>query len=77
MFPDASVRQDLSGFQLLKADVTEFDARNAELMKQLQVAGPPTMLFFDEDAREVAGTRLVGSVSVNALTRSADRLEGF
>jgi len=77
VFPDASVRQDLSGFQLLKADVTEFDARNAELMKQLQVAGPPTMLFFDKDAREVAGTRLVGSVSVNALTRSADRLEGF
>ncbi|MGB3901253.1 MAG: protein-disulfide reductase DsbD [Mesorhizobium sp.] len=73
VFPDQGVRQALSGFQLLKADVTDFDTQDAELMKQLRVAGPPTMLFFDEKASEVASTRLVGSVSVDSLTQSAQR----
>jgi hypothetical protein len=31
------------------------------------------MLFFDEKASEVASTRLVGSVSVDSLTQSAQR----
>ena len=74
VFPDESVRQALSGIRLLKADVTNFDAQDAELMKQLRVAGPPTILFFDGNAREVAETRLVGNVSADSLTRSAARL---
>jgi thiol:disulfide interchange protein DsbD len=77
VLPDEGVRLALTGFQLLKADETEFDALDAELMKQLRVAGPPTMLFFDADAREVAGTRLVGDVSVESLTGSAVRLKGY
>ncbi|WP_173931769.1 protein-disulfide reductase DsbD [Chelativorans sp. Marseille-P2723] len=77
VLPDAGVREALSGFRLLKADVTDFDARDAELMRQLRVAGPPTMLFFDANAREIAGTRLVGNVSVNSLTASAARLAGY
>ncbi len=77
VFPDESVRQALSGFQLLKADVTDFGGQDAELMKQLRVTGPPTMLFFDPEAREPAGTRLVGNVTVDSLTRSAARLEGY
>ena len=54
--------------------MTNFDAQDAELMKQLRVAGPPTILFFDGNAREVAETRLVGNVSADSLTRSAARL---
>lgn len=75
VLPDEGVRQALSGFQLLKADVTDFDAYDAEMMKQLRVAGPPTMLFFDPEAREPSETRLVGNVSVESLARSARRTE--
>jgi len=72
-----AVRQGLSGFQLFKADLTDFGLDDAALMKQLKVAGPPTMLFFDEHARETAGSRLVGAVTVDSLMRSAARLEAF
>lgn len=74
---DDAVRQRLAGFQLVEADLTDFDPGNAALMKQLRVAGPPTMLFFDANAREASGTRLVGEVTVNSLTRSAARLEAY
>ncbi len=76
VLPDENVRQALSGFQLLKADVTDFDSQDAEMMKQLRVAGPPTMLFFDENAHEAGGTRLVGNVSVDSVTQSAYRTGG-
>ncbi len=74
---DDAVRQRLAGFQLVEADLTHFDPGSAALMKQLRVAGPPTMLFFDANAREASGTRLVGEVTVDSLTRSAARLEAY
>lgn len=77
VLPDDAVRQGLAGFQLVKADLTDFDEDNAALMEKLRVAGPPTMLFFDADAREVAGTRLVGAVTAQSLLRSAARLENL
>ena len=71
VLPDAGVIDSLHGFQLIKADLSDFNDENAALMKALEVAGPPTMLFFDSAGREVAGTRLVGSVTVENLTGSA------
>ena len=74
VLPDDAVRRGLSRFQLVKADLTDVNATNTALMEQLNVAGPPTMLFFDAQAREVPDTRLVGDVTVARLTRSAERL---
>lgn len=77
VLPHDAVRRQLAGFQLVKADLTDYDGDSAALMDQLGVAGPPTMLFFDGDAQEVADTRLVGNVTVESLTRSAGRLAAF
>ena len=52
-----------------------FGKANAEMMKQLGVAGPPTMIFF-KDSREIPGTRLVGDVNIESLTWSASQLGG-
>ncbi|MEQ9245688.1 MAG: protein-disulfide reductase DsbD [Nitratireductor sp.] len=71
VLPDAGVIDSLHGFQLIKADLSDFNDENSALLKALEVAGPPTMLFFDSAGREVAGTRLVGSVTVENLTGSA------
>jgi len=75
IFPDPQVKRSLGGFQLVKADLSDFNAENAALMKTLQVAGPPTMIFFDAAGREAADTRLVGTVTVDTLTRSARTTE--
>lgn len=77
VLPNDAVRRGLAGFQLVKADLSDFDRDNAALMETLRVAGPPTMLFFDANAREAAGTRLVGAVTVDTLLRSAARLENL
>ncbi|WP_295808265.1 protein-disulfide reductase DsbD [uncultured Nitratireductor sp.] len=71
VLPDAGVIDSLDSFQLIKADLSDFNDENAALMKALQVAGPPTMLFFDPAGREATGTRLVGSITMENLAHSA------
>ena len=68
---DTTVRARLGDFTLIKADLSDLTEQNTELMQELGVAGPPTMVFFDRASREAAGTRLVGDVTVHSLKRSA------
>ncbi|MCL4765519.1 MAG: protein-disulfide reductase DsbD [Hyphomicrobiaceae bacterium] len=68
---DNQVRRGLDGFHLIKADLSDMDGDKIELMQQLKIAGPPTMVFFDRVAREPAGSRLVGNVTVEGLLQSA------
>jgi thiol:disulfide interchange protein DsbD len=68
---DNAVRARLGDFTLIKADLSDLTENNTELMQKLGVAGPPTMVFFDRASREKVGTRLVGNVTVQNLTRSA------
>lgn len=67
VFPNAGVVEALAGVDLVKLDVTAFDGATRTLLSELAVAGPPTILFFGGDRREVAGTRLVGYASPEAL----------
>lgn len=73
---DMAVRRALADFDLVKVDLSEVTPQNNELMRQLRVAGPPTMIFFDEQSREVADTRLVGHVTVSTLISSAIKAGG-
>ncbi|WP_367718672.1 protein-disulfide reductase DsbD [Nitratireductor sp. GISD-1A_MAKvit] len=77
VLPDTGVINSLDGFQLIKADLSDFNDENGALMKALEVAGPPTMLFFNAAGREVAGTRLIGSISVKKLIGSAKTAEAL
>lgn len=70
VLPDAGVRKALEGYQLVKADISELTAGNADLMAKLGVAGPPTMIFFDRVSKEREGTRLVGDVTAASIERS-------
>ncbi|MEP2449910.1 MAG: thioredoxin fold domain-containing protein, partial [Nitratireductor sp.] len=71
VLPDPAVTEGLANLQLVKADLSDFNDDNAALMRAMRVAGPPTMVFFNAEGREVAKTRLIGSVTVDSLTRSA------
>lgn len=70
VLPEAGVKKALGGYQLVKADISELTAGNADLMAKLGVAGPPTMIFFDRLSREPEGTRLVGDVTTASIERS-------
>ena len=54
------VTQHLTGIKLLKADVTEQNKDDEALQKKYAVVGPPTMLFFDQNSREIKSLRLIG-----------------
>ncbi|GAA0592646.1 protein-disulfide reductase DsbD [Paenochrobactrum glaciei] len=73
---DMAVRRGLADFDLIKVDLSDVTPENDELMRQLRVAGPPTMIFFNEHSKEVADTRLVGNVTTSTLTGSAAKAGG-
>jgi thiol:disulfide interchange protein DsbD len=59
-FPVPAVRALTDQLQLLQADVTANDSQDQELMKRFGVIGPPAILFFDREGREMETFRLVG-----------------
>lgn len=73
---DMAVRRGLADFDLIKVDLSDVTPENDKLMRQLRVAGPPTMIFFNEHSKEVADTRLVGNVTTSTLTGSAAKASG-
>ena len=70
LLPSADVVAGLDGFQRIKVDLTDFNQANHGLMRDLAVVGPPTMIFFDANAAEPGGTRLIGDVGVDTLLAS-------
>lgn len=71
---DPGVRTDLTGLNLIKFDVSDNSPAQRAIMSELQVVGPPTMIFVDGKGRELTGTRLVGDVTRTTLQASAARL---
>jgi len=59
-FTDPAVHSALSGFVLLKADVTANDDVDQELMQRFGIIGPPGTLFFGLDGNEQRHLRLIG-----------------
>ncbi|RLM20587.1 protein-disulfide reductase DsbD [Brenneria alni] len=59
-FSDSHVQRLLSRMTLLQADVTENRTEQNRLLKQLQVLGLPTILFFDAQGKEIPGSRVTG-----------------
>jgi thiol:disulfide interchange protein DsbD len=63
VFTDADVLAALDQVSTLQADVTANDAIDIELMGSLGIYGPPAILFFDNNGREIRHRRVVGEMS--------------
>ncbi|MFO1391619.1 MAG: protein-disulfide reductase DsbD [Agitococcus sp.] len=61
IFAQADVQEQLQGWLLLKADVTQNSVQERALQQHLMIFGPPALLFFD-NGTEIANSRLVGEV---------------
>ncbi|MFC0220497.1 protein-disulfide reductase DsbD [Pseudochelatococcus lubricantis] len=70
IFPAAEIVAGLDGFQRVKVDLTTFDQAGQALLRDMAVVGPPTMIFFDSNAKEPSGTRLIGDVTTETLQAS-------
>ena len=61
-FSEPAVKQALSGFVLIQADVTRNDAVDQQLLEKFRLFGPPAVLFFNADRQELQEYRLIGYV---------------
>ena len=59
-FTDESVKNALSNLILIQADVTLNDTIDQALMRELDVFGPPTIIFFNRNGRRQKGYEIVG-----------------
>ena len=61
-FTEPEVKRALSDVILVQADVTRNDNEDQRLLERFQLFGPPAILFFGTDARELQEYRLIGYV---------------
>jgi thiol:disulfide interchange protein DsbD len=59
-FSDARVRAELDRMLLLQADVTAANEADRALLKRFSLFGPPGIIFFDAQGREIPGLRVIG-----------------
>ncbi len=59
-FTDPAVKEKLDQMLLLQADVTANSDDDKALLKRFGLFGPPGIILFDANGREVPGTRVIG-----------------
>jgi thioredoxin:protein disulfide reductase len=59
-FKDEEVMKKLQNFTLLKADVTANSNEDKALQKMFGVVGPPALIFWDKDKKELNSSKIVG-----------------
>jgi thiol:disulfide interchange protein DsbD len=72
-FSDPKVRQALEGVMLLQADVTPNDDLDTELYKHFGIIGPPSIMFFDRDGKELRNFRVVGYMEAEKFSQHIKR----
>ncbi len=59
-FTDPAVAQRMAGYTLLQVDVTAGTPEHKALLKRFSLFGPPAIIRFDAQGREMAAQRVVG-----------------
>jgi thiol:disulfide interchange protein DsbD len=72
-FSDPRVRAKLADIVLLQADVTANDAADKALLKRFSLFGPPGIIFFDGNGREIPDGRVIGYQDADKFLRSLER----
>ncbi|GGZ94511.1 thiol:disulfide interchange protein DsbD [Ignatzschineria ureiclastica] len=72
VFSDPEVKAKMAELQLLAADVTKNDAQDQKLEMHFDIFGPPAMLFFDRNGKEIPQLRVMGSVPKEDFLRHLD-----
>ena len=72
-FTDARVKAKMGQMLLLQADVTENSSDDKALLRRFSLFGPPGIIFFDRQGREVEGLRVIGYQSADVFLATLDR----
>ncbi len=77
VFPDPEVAALLARFTLIRADVTLNDDTDQELLNAYGLFGPPSLVFFAENGREIEEVRVQGEIDADALKRHLEAVLGL
>lgn len=73
-FPNPQVKAKLSEMVVLQIDMTKNSPENDALMKQFQILGLPTILFFDEQGKELSQARVTGFMNAKTFLQFLNTL---
>lgn len=76
-FSDPQVRQRLSKMVKLQADVTANAPEHQALLSRFRLFGPPGIVFFDREGREIQGLRVIGFQPARRFTEVLDQALAF
>ncbi|WP_026354948.1 protein-disulfide reductase DsbD [Massilia niastensis] len=74
-FIDPAVQAKLAGTVLLQVDVTANDADDKAMLKRFGLFGPPGIILFDRDGREIPDSRVIGYQDARKFLVSLGKLE--
>ena len=72
-FADPAVAAAMGKMRLLQADVTNNTEADAALLKRFDLFGPPGIIFFDANGREIPELRVVGFVAADKFLPTLER----
>ncbi len=73
-FVDPQVRARLANSVLLQVDVTANDADDKVMLKRFGLFGPPGIILFDKQGKEIDGARVIGFQDAAKFTASLAKL---
>jgi thiol:disulfide interchange protein DsbD len=76
-FTDERVKARFKDMVLLQADVTANTPEHAQLLKRFRLFGPPGIVFFDREGREIQGLRVIGFQSAERFVTALDHAIAF
>lgn len=72
-FKSPTVINALSGYSLLRLDLTANDAADKAVLKKFNLFGPPALLFFGLDGQEIRNLRVIGYQNGSEFTETIEK----
>nr|WP_235935257.1 protein-disulfide reductase DsbD [Undibacterium crateris] len=72
-FTDPAVKAKMEAMLLLQVDVTANNEDDKALLKRFGLFGPPGIIFFNQQAQEIAGSRVVGYQNAEKFLQSLSK----
>ncbi len=75
-FSDQRVKAQLDRMLLVQVDVTANSAEHKALLKRFSLFGPPGIIFFDAQGREISGLRVIGYQNAERFLKTLSLAQG-
>ena len=73
-FSDERVYSLLNKMNIIKFDITENNIDHAQFLNDYKIYGPPALMFFDNDGKEIESARIVGFIDADKFLIKLNKL---